>query len=81
MTETERELDLQLGDLRFENEQLRRRLEAAVTEALSLRHKLEHIYAITTLALDNHDARKQRNNPQSSGRTGGVRPADTEATY
>lgn len=81
MTENERELDLQLGDLRFENEQLRRRLEAAVTEALSLKHKLEHIYALTTLALENHDAREQRNNQPSSGRTGGVRPDDTEATY
>ena len=55
MTETERELDLQLGDLRFENEQLRRRLEAAVGEALNLRHKLEHIHALTTLALDKYE--------------------------
>lgn len=63
MTETERELDLQIGDLERENAQLRRRLEAAVTEALSLRHKLEHIYALTTLALDtngNNDVGEQR---------------------
>lgn len=54
MTEAEREMDLQLGDLQRENAQLRRRLEAAVGEALSLRHKLEHIYALATLALDKH---------------------------
>jgi hypothetical protein len=63
MTETERELDLQIGDLERENAQLRRRLEAAVTEALSLRHKLEHIYALAALALDtngNNDVVEQR---------------------
>lgn len=84
MTETERELDLQIGDLERENAQLRRKLEAAITEALSLRHKLEHIYALTTLALDNHgnnDVVEQRNNQQSSGRTGGIRAADTEAAH
>ena len=51
MTEEERELDLQLGDMIRENHTLKRRLEVAVTEALRLRHKLEHIYALSQLAL------------------------------
>jgi len=51
MTKEERELDLQLGDMIRENHTLKRRLEIAVTEALRLRHKLEHIYALSQLAL------------------------------
>jgi hypothetical protein len=51
MTDEERELDLQLGDMIRENHILKRRLEAAVTEALRLRHKLEHIYALSQLAI------------------------------
>ena len=51
MTEEERELDLQLGDMIRENHILKRRLEAAVTEALRLRHKLEHIYTLSQLAI------------------------------
>ena len=51
MTDEERELDLQLGDALHENTILRYRLESAVTEALRLRHKLEHIYALSQLAL------------------------------
>jgi hypothetical protein len=51
MTDEERELDLQLGDMRRENNILRHRLERAVTEALRLRHKLEHVYALSQLAL------------------------------
>ena len=51
MTEEEIELDLQLGEMLRENHILKRRLEAAVTEALRLRHKLEHIYALSQLAL------------------------------
>ena len=51
MTDEERELDLQLGDALYENTLLRHRLESAVTEALRLRHKLEHIYALSQLAL------------------------------
>ena len=51
MTEDEIELDLQLGEMLRENHILKRRLEAAVTEALRLRHKLEHIYALSQLAL------------------------------
>ena len=51
ITEEERELDLQLGDLIRENNVLKQRLEAAVSEALRLRHKLEHIYALSQLAI------------------------------
>ena len=51
MTDDEIELDLQLGEMLRENHILKRRLETAVTEALRLRHKLEHIYAISQLAL------------------------------
>ena len=50
-SEEERELDLQLGDMIRENNVLKQRLEAAVTEALRLRHKLEHIYALSQLAI------------------------------
>lgn len=52
MTEAERELDLQLADAQRENMRLKRQLESAISESLALRHKLEHIYAICTLALD-----------------------------
>ena len=51
ITEEERELDLQLGDMIRENNVLKQRLEAAVSEALRLRHKLEHIYALSQLAI------------------------------
>lgn len=51
MTDAEIELDLQLGDMIRENHILKRRLETAVTEALRLRHKLEHIYALSQLAI------------------------------
>jgi len=51
MTDDEIELDLQLGEMIRENHTLKRRLEVAVTEALRLRHKLEHIYALSQLAL------------------------------
>ena len=51
MTDDEIELDLQLGEMLRENHILKRRLEAAVTEALRLRHKLEHIYALSQLAI------------------------------
>ena len=51
MTDAEIELDLQLGDMIRENHILKRRLEVAITEALRLRHKLEHIYALSQLAI------------------------------
>ena len=59
MTDEERELDLQLGDMRRENNILRHRLESAVTEALRLRHKLEHIYALSHLALSEDAPERQ----------------------
>ena len=46
-----RELDLQLGDMQRENSILRHKLDRALDEALRLRHKLEHIYALSHLAL------------------------------
>jgi len=51
MTDVERELDFQLGDLQRENAALRRQLSATVDETLHLRHTLQHIYAKTLLAL------------------------------
>lgn len=52
MTDHERQLDLEMGDLQRENARLTRQLHAAMTEALELRHKLEHIYATALLALE-----------------------------
>lgn len=46
-----RELDLQIGDLNRENSILRHKLDRALDEAVRLRHKLEHIYALSHLAL------------------------------
>ena len=60
-SEEERELDLQLGDMIRENHILKQRLEAAVTEALRLRHKLEHIYALSQLALSEDVTERERN--------------------
>jgi hypothetical protein len=59
MTEEERELDLQLGDMIRENHILKRRLEVAITEALRLRHKLEHIYALSQLAISEDVAERK----------------------
>ena len=66
-------LDLEVADLRNEthmqqlaqlelhreNRVLRARLDNALDEALRLRHKLEHIYALTRLALMNEDEDEQ----------------------
>jgi len=46
-----REIDLQLGDALRENRALRRQRDAAMEEALRLRHTLEHIYAKAFLAI------------------------------
>ena len=51
MTEEVRELDLQLGDALREVSMLRRQRDAALEEALRLRHTLEHIYAKAFLAI------------------------------
>lgn len=45
------ELDLQLGDALREIRVLRRQRDAAMEEALRLRHTIEHIYAKAVLAI------------------------------
>ena len=47
----ERELDLLVADLQYENKQIRRQRDNAVEEAIQLRHTLEHIYAKCVLAI------------------------------
>lgn len=47
----DRELDLLVADLQYENRQLRNQRDAAVEEAIRLRHTLEHIYAKCVLAV------------------------------
>jgi hypothetical protein len=58
----ERELDLLVADLQYENKQLRHQRDAAAEEAIRLRHTLEHIYAKCVLAV--HESR-----PQGAGGT------------
>jgi|TARA_R110000823_G_scaffold314863_1_gene444854 hypothetical protein len=55
MTDAERELDFQLGDLQRENAALRRQLSAAMDETLHLRHTLQHIYAKAMLGLQSNE--------------------------
>jgi hypothetical protein len=50
-TMNERELDLLVADLQYENKQLRHQRDAAAEEAIRLRHTLEHIYAKCVLAV------------------------------
>jgi hypothetical protein len=52
---TDRELDLLVADLQYENKQLRHQRDAAVEEAIRLRHTLEHIYAKCVVAI--HESR------------------------
>ena len=47
----ERELDLLVADLQYENQQLRRQRDNAIEESIRLRHTLEHIYAKCVLAI------------------------------
>jgi hypothetical protein len=47
----DREIDLLVADLQYENKQLRRQRDTAVEEAIHLRHTLEHIYAKCVLAI------------------------------
>ena len=47
----DRELDLLVADLQYENKQLRRQRDNAIEEAIHLRHTLEHIYAKCVLAV------------------------------
>lgn len=48
---SERELDLLVADLQYENRQLRIQRDAAVEESIRMRHTLEHIYAKCVLAV------------------------------
>ena len=57
----DRELDLLVADLQYENKQLRRQRDAAVEEAIHLRHTLEHIYAKCVLAI-------RKGEPEDTGR-------------
>lgn len=52
MTEEERELDLQIGELQRENSNLKRLLTRTTDEAIQLRHALQHIYAKALLVLE-----------------------------
>ena len=56
----DRELDLLVADLQYENRQLRQQRDAAVEEAIHLRHTLEHIYAKCVLAI-------RENRPEAAG--------------
>lgn len=57
----EHELDLLVADLQYENKQLRRQRDAAIEEAIHLRHTLEHIYAKCVLAI-------RKGEPEDTGR-------------
>jgi hypothetical protein len=67
-TMNERELDLLVADLQHENKQIRNQRDAAIEEALRLRHTLEHIYAKCILAV-------QEGGPS---RIGGAPPSHTD---
>lgn len=54
-------LDLLVADLQYENKQLRRQRDAAIEEAIHLRHTLEHIYAKCVLAI-------RKGEPEDTGR-------------
>ena len=49
------ELELMLADSQAEGRLLRHRLDVVSEEALRLRHKLEQIYTVAYLALDNRE--------------------------
>jgi hypothetical protein len=68
----DRELDLLVADLQYENKQLRRQRDAAVEESIHLRHTLEHIYAKCVLAI-------RESGPSA---TGGAAPShDDKSAY
>ena len=68
----DREIDLLVADLQYENKQLRRQRDAAVEESIHLRHTLEHIYAKCVLAI-------REGGPSA---TGGAAPAhDDKSAY
>lgn len=61
----EHELDLLVADLQYENRQLRQQRDAAVEEAIHLRHTLEHIYAKCILAIRENGPGNSRSDVQS----------------
>jgi hypothetical protein len=61
----DRELDLLVADLQYENKQLRHQRDAAVEEAIHLRHTLEHIYAKCILAIRESGPSNPRGDAQS----------------
>jgi hypothetical protein len=61
----EHELDLLVADLQYENKQLRHQRDAAVEEAIHLRHTLEHIYAKCILAIRESGPSNPRSNTPS----------------
>jgi hypothetical protein len=63
----EHELDLLVADLQYENKQLRIQRDAAVEEAIRMRHTLEHIYAKCVLAVRESGPSNPRNDAQSHG--------------
>ena len=58
MTEAEIEMDLQIGELQRELNMMRRQRDAALEEALRLRHTLEHIYAKSLLAVQSLEVKE-----------------------
>ena len=63
----DRELDLLVADLQYENKQLRIQRDAAVEEAIHLRHTLEHIYAKCVLAVRESGPSNPRGDASSHG--------------
>ena len=61
----EHELDLLVADLQYENRQLRQQRDAAIEEAIHLRHTLEHIYAKCILAIRENGPGNPRSAPPS----------------
>jgi len=61
----EHELDLLVADLQYENKQLRIQRDAAVEEAIRMRHTLEHIYAKCVLAVRESGPSSPRSDTQS----------------
>ena len=63
----EHELDLLVADLQYENRQLRQQRDAALEEAIHLRHTLEHIYAKCVLAVREGGPSNPRGDASSHG--------------
>ena len=61
----DRELDLLVADLQYENKQLRHQIDAAIEESVRLRHTLEHIYAKCVLAVRESEPSNPTGNSQS----------------